>query len=182
MEEAAKAAVSVKAFSDEEFKKAARELPNPDLEGYEFFLESSNIKFYRRYREVSSGQLIASGCDAPDPWTSLASNLMAKLASDCFLPFGHSLQSTFRPAFLSLLSAIVCYLSFFYQDTKLYEYKIFGVQEDLDPELSAQVYMDWEYRKKWDSYVLGEPEQQTKTGKMVEGWDRGDNLLLGSEC
>lgn len=55
MEEAAKAAVSVKAFSDEEFKKAAMELPNPDLEGYEFFLESSNIKFYRRYREVSSG-------------------------------------------------------------------------------------------------------------------------------
>lgn len=41
------------------------------------------------------------------------------------------------------------------QDTKLYEYKIIGLQEDLDPELSAQVYMDWEYRKKWDSYVLG---------------------------
>lgn len=41
------------------------------------------------------------------------------------------------------------------QDTKLYEYKIIGLQEDLDPEMSAQVYMDWEYRKKWDSYVLG---------------------------
>ena len=59
----------------------------------------------------------------------------------------------------SLLSFPICP---FYQDTKLYEYKIFGVQEDLDPELSAQVYMDWEYRKKWDSYVLGEAEQQTQ--------------------
>ena len=28
--------------------------------------------------------------------------------------------------------------------------------EDMDPELCAQVYVDWEYRKKWDSYVLGE--------------------------
>ena len=27
---------------------------------------------------------------------------------------------------------------------------------DLDPEMSAQVYVDWEYRKVWDSYVLGE--------------------------
>ena len=27
---------------------------------------------------------------------------------------------------------------------------------DLDPEMCAQVYVDWEYRKIWDSYVLGE--------------------------
>ena len=53
MEEAMKVAVSVRAFSDDEFRKAALELENPDLEGYEFFLESMNIKFYRRYREVS---------------------------------------------------------------------------------------------------------------------------------
>lgn len=26
---------------------------------------------------------------------------------------------------------------------------------DLDPEISAQVYVDTEYRKKWDTYVLG---------------------------
>lgn len=31
-----------------------------------------------------------------------------------------------------------------------------GVMEDLDPEMCAQVYVDWEYRKVWDSYVLGE--------------------------
>ena len=30
--------------------------------------------------------------------------------------------------------------------------------DDLDPEHSAMVYLDWEYRKKWDSYVLGKAE------------------------
>ena len=54
MEEAMKVAVSVKAFSDEEFRKAANEISNPDLEGYEFFLEAMDIKFYRRYREVAT--------------------------------------------------------------------------------------------------------------------------------
>ena len=42
------------------------------------------------------------------------------------------------------------------QESGLYEYKIVGLMEDLDPELSAQVYVDWEYRKVWDSYVMGE--------------------------
>lgn len=42
------------------------------------------------------------------------------------------------------------------QETGLYEYKIHGAMEDLDPELCAQVYVDWEYRKKWDSYAIGE--------------------------
>ena len=28
--------------------------------------------------------------------------------------------------------------------------------DDMDPELCAQVYVDWEYRKKWDSYAIGE--------------------------
>lgn len=27
---------------------------------------------------------------------------------------------------------------------------------DLDPEMCAQVYVDWEYRKVWDTYVLSE--------------------------
>ena len=27
---------------------------------------------------------------------------------------------------------------------------------DLDPEVCAQVYVDWEYRKIWDNYVLGQ--------------------------
>ena len=36
----------------------------------------------------------------------------------------------------------------------LYDYKIHGVMADLDPKLCAQVYVDWEYRKVWDTYVL----------------------------
>ena len=28
---------------------------------------------------------------------------------------------------------------------------------DLDPIVCGNVYVDWEYRKKWDKYVLGEP-------------------------
>ena len=82
----------------------------------------------------------------------------------------------------SLLSFPICP---FYQDTKLYEYKIFGVQEDLDPELSAQVYMDWEYRKKWDSYVLGEAEQQAQKRarglrdgtEEIENWEMNADSL-----
>ena len=31
-----------------------------------------------------------------------------------------------------------------------------GVMADLDPEESAQVYVDWQYRKIWDTYVIGE--------------------------
>lgn len=42
------------------------------------------------------------------------------------------------------------------QETGLYEYKIHGAMDDMDPELCAQVYVDWEYRKKWDSYAIGE--------------------------
>ncbi len=30
--------------------------------------------------------------------------------------------------------------------------------DDLDPELCAQVYVDTEYRKKWDTYVMGKHE------------------------
>ena len=37
----------------------------------------------------------------------------------------------------------------------MYEYKVHGVMPDLDPEESARVYVDWEYRKIWDTYVLG---------------------------
>ena len=43
-----------------------------------------------------------------------------------------------------------------FQESGLYEYKTFGVMADLDPEICAQVYVDWEYRKVWDTYVLGQ--------------------------
>ncbi|XP_067686080.1 phosphatidylcholine transfer protein-like [Haliotis asinina] len=35
----------------------------------------------------------------------------------------------------------------------LYEYKIYGYMKDVQPDICAKVYMDTEYRKKWDSYV-----------------------------
>ena len=52
------------------------------------------------------------------------------------------------------------------QETGLYEYKIHGAMDDMDPELCAQVYVDWEYRKKWDSYVLGECLRMVGKGSL----------------
>ena len=40
---------------------------------------------------------------------------------------------------------------------------------DLDPKLCAQVYVDWEYRKVWDTYVLGEEG----------GWSQGSRGRVG---
>ncbi len=43
--------------------------------------------------------------------------------------------------------------------------------DDLDPETSAQVYVDWEYRKVWDSYVLNlEPIKDEATGVQGLYW------------
>ena len=39
-------------FTDEEFEKVACEVVSPDLNGFEFFVESHGTKFYRKYREV----------------------------------------------------------------------------------------------------------------------------------
>ncbi|KAH9510173.1 hypothetical protein Btru_043649 [Bulinus truncatus] len=38
------------------------------------------------------------------------------------------------------------------ESSGLYQYKVYG-ELDVDPEICAQVYMDLEYRKQWDSYV-----------------------------
>jgi len=47
-------------------------------------------------------------------------------------------------------------LSFhFFQESYLYQYKIYGTLKNVSPEICAQVYMDLEYRKKWDTYVVG---------------------------
>lgn len=43
-----------------------------------------------------------------------------------------------------------------FQETGLYEYKVFGVLTTCSPELCADVYMDLKYRKTWDGYVKGE--------------------------
>ena len=42
-----------------------------------------------------------------------------------------------------------------FQESCLYQYKIYGALKNISPEICAQVYMDLEYRKKWDTYVVG---------------------------
>lgn len=37
----------------------------------------------------------------------------------------------------------------------LYEYKVYGILDDCLFDVCFEVYLDLEYRKKWDSYVLG---------------------------
>ena len=40
-----------------------------------------------------------------------------------------------------------------FEDSGLYEYKVFGTLSGVGPETCAKVYVDLEYRKTWDSYV-----------------------------
>ena len=44
------------AFTEEEFELAAKEIANPDLSDFEFFVESHGTKIYRRYIEVCNHQ------------------------------------------------------------------------------------------------------------------------------
>ena len=39
-------------FTDDEFLNAAKQVQNPDLPGWEFFVESMGVKMYRKYSEV----------------------------------------------------------------------------------------------------------------------------------
>ena len=50
------------------------------------------------------------------------------------------------------------------QGSQLYEYKVIG-EIDVDAKLFASVYMDIEYRNKWDSYVKGDQYLQYWIGK-----------------
>lgn len=57
-----------------------------------------------------------------------------------------------------------------YNETSgLYEYKVYGVLDDVDPETCAKVYMDLEYRKQWDSYV-NELYETEADGKPLIYW------------
>ncbi|XP_029998069.1 phosphatidylcholine transfer protein [Sphaeramia orbicularis] len=56
------------------------------------------------------------------------------------------------------------------QETGLYEYKVFGVLSTCTPELCADVYMDLEYRKKWDGYVK-ELYEKDFDGQMAIYWE-----------
>ncbi|XP_037350844.1 phosphatidylcholine transfer protein isoform X1 [Talpa occidentalis] len=56
------------------------------------------------------------------------------------------------------------------QQSGLYEYKVFGVLEDCPPTLLADVYMDLDYRKKWDQYVKELYEKECN-GETVIYWE-----------
>ncbi|CAL1541798.1 unnamed protein product [Lymnaea stagnalis] len=76
-------------FADEDFSKSLSELDKPDVEGWEFFVESQGVTIYRLFNETSG----------------------------------------------------------------LYQYKVYGELADVLPETCAEVYMDLEYRKQWDTYA-----------------------------
>ncbi|XP_068923561.1 phosphatidylcholine transfer protein isoform X1 [Petaurus breviceps papuanus] len=56
------------------------------------------------------------------------------------------------------------------EQTGLYEYKAFGDFKNCPPALCADVYMDLEYRKQWDSYVKELYETKIQ-GKTVVYWE-----------
>ncbi|XP_036611932.1 phosphatidylcholine transfer protein [Trichosurus vulpecula] len=56
------------------------------------------------------------------------------------------------------------------EQSGLYEYKAFGSFKNCPAALCADVYMDLEYRKKWDSYVKELYEKKIQ-GKMVVYWE-----------
>lgn len=53
-----------------------------------------------------------------------------------------------------------------FQETGLYEYKVFGVLTTCSPELCADVYMDLMYRKDWDKYAKGKETNKTQEGEV----------------
>ncbi|VDI47308.1 phosphatidylcholine transfer protein-like [Mytilus galloprovincialis] len=56
------------------------------------------------------------------------------------------------------------------EESGLYEYKIYGTLSDVLPDCSADVYMDLEYRKVWDSYAK-ELYEKEENGKKVIYWN-----------
>lgn len=41
-------------FTDEDFIKAAKQVQNPDIQGWELFVECMGVKMYRKYSEVNN--------------------------------------------------------------------------------------------------------------------------------
>jgi len=44
--------VNTSVFPDEEFVSVAKQVNDPDFTGYEFYIETMGVKFYRKYREA----------------------------------------------------------------------------------------------------------------------------------
>ena len=40
-------------FPDDEFIRVAKQVNEPDFTGYEFYIETMGVTFYRKYREAS---------------------------------------------------------------------------------------------------------------------------------
>ncbi|CAH2292154.1 phosphatidylcholine transfer [Pelobates cultripes] len=53
------------------------------------------------------------------------------------------------------------------QESGLYQYKVYGGLSDCLPELFADVYMDLEYRKKWDQYVNALREVESEEDPVI---------------
>ena len=68
----------------------------------------------------------------------------------------------------------------------MYEYKIMGSISDVLPEVCKQVYMDLEYRRKWDDYVNGKlylfHSRRSRCGNAVvlgdSSWGEGNTSPL----
>ncbi|KAF7247016.1 Phosphatidylcholine transfer protein [Varanus komodoensis] len=56
---------------------------------------------------------------------------------------------------MTLETILSCFLPLLllFQKSGLYEYKVYSYLSDCSPELCADVYMDLNYRKKWDQYL-----------------------------
>lgn len=55
-----------------------------------------------------------------------------------------------------------------YNETSgLYKYKVYGTLAGISPELCAQVYMDLEYRRQWDTYVCELFEKEDAGRKLI---------------
>ncbi|XP_032823272.1 phosphatidylcholine transfer protein isoform X1 [Petromyzon marinus] len=59
---------------------------------------------------------------------------------------------------------------FYREHSGLYEYKVFGDLPDAGPQLYADVYMDLQYRRTWDSYVK-ELYERDHAGEKVVYWE-----------
>ena len=44
--------VNTSVFPDEEFIRAAKQVNEPDFTGYEYYMETMGVTFYRKYREA----------------------------------------------------------------------------------------------------------------------------------
>ena len=56
---------------------------------------------------------------------------------------------------MAYYTAVMTFCVAVVQTSGLYQYKIYGVLDDVLPDICADVYMDLEYRRQWDTYAKG---------------------------